>query len=107
MIFVEWHGTCMVEHDGNIHVQVVYVEPDRVFSRTLTLTAGATVAMAVADSGLASERPDVRVDDDCLGVFGRRVKRDHMLRDGDRVEVYRPLQLDPMEARRRRASAKR
>lgn len=97
----------MAERDGRIRVEVVYAERSGVWSRPLVLTDGATVATAVADSDFAAERPDVRVGDDCLGVFGRRVKPDHVLRDGDRVEIYRPLLLDPMEARRRRADAKR
>jgi len=97
----------MAEAGARIHVEVVYAERDRVWSRALMLPDGATVATAVADSGLAAERPDVRLGDDCLGVFGRRVKPDRVLRDGDRVEVYRPLLLDPMEARRRRADAGR
>jgi putative ubiquitin-RnfH superfamily antitoxin RatB of RatAB toxin-antitoxin module len=41
-----------------------------------------------------------------FGIFGRRAKLDHPLKDGDRVEVYRPLTIDPKEARRRRASKK-
>ncbi|HET7267862.1 MAG TPA: RnfH family protein [Oleiagrimonas sp.] len=93
----------MPDHNNRIRVEVVYAEPGHLWSRELMLADGATVATAVADSGLAADRPDVRVDDDCLGVFGRRVKPDQVLRDGDRVEVYRPLLLDPMEARRRRA----
>lgn len=93
----------MGDPHSRIRVDVVYAEPGRVWSRALTLAEGATVADAVSRSGLATERPDVRVADDCLGVFGRRVKPAHVLRDGDRVEVYRPLTLDPMEARRRRA----
>lgn len=95
----------MPEHAGRIHVEVVYAEADGAWSRRVTLDAGACVADAVARSGLVGERPDVRVSGDCLGVFGRRVKPGRILRDGDRVEVYRPLQLDPMEARRRRAQA--
>ncbi len=92
---------------GSIQVEVVFAEPGRAWTRDLRLPAGATVAQAVAASRLAEERPDVRVADDCLGVFGRRVKPQQVLRDGDRVEVYRPLAMDPKEARRRRARPRR
>jgi putative ubiquitin-RnfH superfamily antitoxin RatB of RatAB toxin-antitoxin module len=85
-----------------IRVEVACVAADRVFLRELTLPAGATVAEAVAASGLASAWPGVDIADDRLGVFGRRVTPRRVLRDGDRVEVYRPLAVDPKEARRRR-----
>ncbi|HET7664372.1 MAG TPA: RnfH family protein [Rhodanobacteraceae bacterium] len=93
----------MAEPADRIRVEVVYAEPGQVWSRTLSLPAGATARQAVDASNLVSERPDVRAADDALGVFGRRVKPGQTLRDGDRVEVYRPLALDPMEARRQRA----
>ncbi len=96
----------MAEPVAEVHVDVVYAEPGRTWSRALRLPAGSTVAQAVEASGLAGERPDVRVADDMLGVFGRRVGPQQVLRDGDRVEVYRPLALDPMEARRRRARSR-
>lgn len=93
----------MAESPTRIHIEVVYAEPGRVWSRDVSLPTGATAMQAVDASGLAAERPEVRVADDVLGVFGRRVKPQQTLRDGDRVEVYRPLALDPMEARRQRA----
>ncbi|HEX7339550.1 MAG TPA: RnfH family protein [Rhodanobacteraceae bacterium] len=92
----------MVE-DG-IDIEVVYARTGHVWSCRLHVPAGTTVLAAVERSRLAFELPEVHVDADCLGVFGRRVRPDHLLRDGDRVEIYRPLTLDPMEARRRRAS---
>ncbi len=85
-----------------IRVEVACAEPGRAFLRAVTLPAGATVADAVAASGLVAAWPGVTVADDRLGVFGRRVASRQVLRDGDRVEVYRPLVLDPKEARRRR-----
>ncbi len=91
------------DRDPRLRVEVVYVEPGRVWARTVRLAPGTVVRDAVDMSGLARERPDADVGDGNLGVFGHRVKPTHRLRDGDRVEVYRPLTLDPMEARRRRA----
>lgn len=85
-----------------IRVEVACAEVDRVFLRAVTLPVGATVAEAVAASGLVSEWPGIEVADDRLGVFGRRVTSRQLLCDGDRVEVYRPLAMDPKDARRRR-----
>jgi len=73
----------------------------RVFRRSLKLERGATVADALRLSGIG-ERFD-NLDLSRIGVFGRVVDPATPLRDGDRVEIYRPLRIDPKEARRRRA----
>jgi len=79
-------------------VEVVYALPERADVITVELPAGATVADALTASGLTGS---------LLGVFGKQVKPDHRLADGDRVEIYRPLRMDPKEARRRRARRSR
>jgi putative ubiquitin-RnfH superfamily antitoxin RatB of RatAB toxin-antitoxin module len=96
---------------GRISVEVVYALPDRQPLRSLTLAEGASVADAVQASGLLEEHPEL--NDTALpwrervGVFGRQCAPDTLLRDGDRVELYRPLTMDPKEARRQRAAAGR
>lgn len=86
-----------------ITVEVVHAASDRVLRRVLTMMSGATVEQAIAESGIGELlRPDA-VDLQSLGIHGRKVAADHRLVDGDRVEIYRALMLDPMEARRRRA----
>jgi uncharacterized protein len=67
------------------------------------LPAGSTVIQAVKQSGILQELPEVDFDPSRLGIFSRRVAPDDVLQDGDRVEIYRPLTLDPKDARRRRA----
>ena len=86
-----------------IRVTVAYAEPDRVFQVEIELPSGATVADAIARSGIRAQRPDVDIRPDRIGVFARKVNFDTPLRDGDRVEIYRPLKVDPKEARRQRA----
>ncbi len=86
-----------------LRVSVAYAEPGRAFNVDLSLPRGATVADAIRQSGFHAARPGVEIRDDRLGVFGRRLGPDTVLRDGDRVEIYRPLKIDPKEARRRRA----
>lgn len=94
----------MADQDGEgIRVEVIYAEPGHVFRRALVLPAGSTVGGAVDVSGFAKAFPEVALEPDCFGVFGQRLPPIHALRDGDRVEIYRPLQADPMDARRRRA----
>lgn len=84
---------------GTIHVEVIRAWPRRHESRVLTLLAGATVAQALAEAAFDGEPPAA------LAVFGEAVGPDRLLADGDRLELLRPLRLDPKEARRRRAVA--
>jgi len=88
-----------------IRVEIAYAEPDRQFLRALVLDAGATVADAIAASGLMRE---LALAAECVtvGVWSKPCASDRVLLDGDRVELHRPLQADPKEARRRRAALK-
>lgn len=86
-----------------IRVSVVFAEPGQVFLRELELPAGASVADAIAASGFRTTRPQCPLDDMQVGIFARKARMDKRLRDGDRVEIYRPLKIDPKEARRIRA----
>ena len=71
----------------------------------LRLAAGATVADALAASGLRSRHPELAWETLPVGIWGALCRRDVALRDRDRVEVYRGLQVDPKEARRQRQRA--
>lgn len=86
-----------------IAVSVVCVGPECVFDAGLVLPRGSTVADAIERSGIRDARPDVEIRADCIGIFARKVSPGTLLRDGDRVEIYRPLAVDPKEARRKRA----
>ena len=91
----------------SIQVEVVYAAADCQELRRLTVPAGTTVMQAIITSQIASDLPEEAIAADRLGIFSRRVAPDEVLADGDRVEIYRPLTLDPKEARRRRASGNR
>lgn len=69
----------------------------------LTLAAGVRVRDAVEHSRLLRKFPEIDPQQCQLGIFGRRIQPDAVLRDGDRVEIYRALRIDPKEARRLRA----
>lgn len=86
-----------------IDIEVVYALPAVQHRVRLSLPAGATVADALA--AVAGRVPFDGVDVTTMpvGVFGDRVSGDRRLERGDRVELYRPLQIDPREARRQRA----
>ncbi|MGY3038690.1 putative ubiquitin-RnfH superfamily antitoxin RatB of RatAB toxin-antitoxin module [Rhodanobacter sp. TND4EL1] len=89
--------------DVTIHVEVVCAGSEHAVLRRIEVARGTTVSQAIDASGIADVLPKGMIDPARLGVFSRKVAPDQVLRDGDRVEIYRPLLLDPMEARRRRA----
>lgn len=77
-----------------MRIEIVRAKPDGAEVIELDLPAGATVRDALAASGIQGKQ---------VGIFGKQVTMDTRLADGDRVEIYRPLAMDPKEARRRRA----
>ncbi len=86
-----------------LHIAVVFSDAARkVQSTTLAMQAGATVAQAVRQSRLLSKLDDAQIDKLTLGIRGRKVAYDHVVCDGDRIEVCRPLKVDPKVARRQR-----
>jgi uncharacterized protein len=82
---------------GDIRVEVIQAWPRRFESGTVMLPEGATVAEAIAAAGLG---PGGHV---AVAVHGEKAALDDVLRDGDRVELLRPLTMDPKDARRLRA----
>ena len=90
---------------GTLEIEVVYALPERFWSTTVRLPAPATVAQALQVAIL--DAPGIVVDPARLAVFGRAVNLDSALHDGDRIEILRPLLVDPKEARARRAGTRR
>jgi putative ubiquitin-RnfH superfamily antitoxin RatB of RatAB toxin-antitoxin module len=86
-----------------ITVEVVHAGLQRTWRCRVSLPVGSTAMQAVEAAGLLSSLPADALNPLRLGLFSRRIDADHALRDGDRVEIYRPLALDPMASRRRRA----
>lgn len=90
-----------------ITVEVVFALPERQKLVSVQLAPDASVGDALQASGLASTFGDVDFSTLQTGIWGRIAERDEPLSDGDRVEVYRPLERDPREARRELARAQR
>lgn len=85
-------------------VLVVYaVSADKAWQRELSFTHGATVEDVVLASGFEAEYPEVVWRVSGVGIFGKRVNPDDVVKAGDRLEIYRALVFDPKESRRRRA----
>jgi len=93
----------MRANQQRIVVEVVLAFPERQELVSLELPAGSTVADAIDQSGLAGMFENFEPDLNKVGIFGHKVPMDQLLRNGDRVEIYRPLIADPKEVRRQRA----
>ena len=87
-----------------IHIEVVYARAERQDVIPLSLAAGATLKQAVEASGLAAKHPDIDLVKGKFGIYSKLAKPDTILRDRDRVEIYRPLIADPKEVRKQRAA---
>lgn len=87
-----------------IHVEVVYALANRQKVLKLVLPEGTTAQQAIERSGLLEEFPEIDLSRNKLGIWNKLAKADAVLRDLDRVEIYRPLIADPKEVRRQRAA---
>ena len=88
-----------------IEVEVVFATSERQELVGLKLPPGSTVDDAIRESRLHERFPSQDLSGLEVGIWGRVVARDRLLEAGDRVEIYRPLHMDPREARRRLAAA--
>ena len=87
-----------------IKVEVVYALPDKQEILVLRLPAGSTVREAIDRSGILQKYPEIDPEKNKLGIFAKLTKPEAVLRDRDRVEIYRPLIADPKEVRKQRAA---
>lgn len=95
----------MAEQDATIVVEVVWANRDEQELIELEVKAGSSAGDVILASGIGDRHPEVTSA--TLGIWGRVVDRDTAVAQGDRIEVYRPLSMDPREARRRLAESGR
>jgi len=88
---------------GMIEVEAVYALPRRQHCLRLRLPEGSRVHDAIERSGLLERHREIDPGVSRVGIFGRLVGWEQVLRPGDRVEIYRPLIADPREVRKQRA----
>jgi uncharacterized protein len=91
-------------HD--LRVEIVYAHPQRSISKSLRLPQGSTIADALAAAASDTDLSGVDLAKSPVGIFGKVARRDQTLKDGDRIEIYRPLLEEPKLARRKRSSRK-
>jgi len=92
----------------SIDIEVAYALPERQLICALSVPLGTTALEAVTLSGIEAQFENLVLEENPrLGIFGKAVKADHVLKPGERVEIYRPLLIDPKEVRKRRAEEAR
>ena len=89
--------------DETIRVEIVYALPRQAWSVVLEMPVGTTASEALARSGFATSVPGFDAVQLGYAIFGKSISAATLLRDGDRLELLRPLIADPKQARRRRA----
>ena len=89
----------------SLHVEVAFAMPGLQVLETVVLEPGATLQDAIERSGIERRFPEEGIAALPTGIWGRPAERTRRLEEGDRVEIYRPLEVDPREARRRLARA--
>jgi putative ubiquitin-RnfH superfamily antitoxin RatB of RatAB toxin-antitoxin module len=90
-------------NSDRIKIEAVYAMPDEQTLLKLEVPAGSTIADALKHCGLLEKFPEISLEKGKFGIFGKLSKIDTVLREKDRIEIYRPLIADPKEVRRKRA----
>jgi len=86
-----------------MNVGVCYAQADRQIWLRLDVPEGSTIAEAIELSGLLTQYPEIDLENQKVGIFGKIAKLDAIVKDGDRVEIYRKITADPQQVQRRRA----
>jgi len=88
-----------------IRIEVAYARPDRQKILVVKVPSGTTMIDAVKQSGILDEFPEIDLAKAHMGIYSKLVAKpdSQVLSDGDRIELYRPLQIDPKQARQNRA----
>lgn len=82
-----------------INIIVAYATPKKQTEISLLVEESCTVALAIKRSGILQQFPEIRLSDAIVGIHSKLVALDVGLHEGDRVEIYRPLKIDPKQAR--------
>ena len=91
---------------ARIAVQLCYADAGGVVLRALSVEAGTRIGEAIVQSGILADAAPGQLAELPVGVYGKKKPLDTVLREGDRIELYRPLLADPKESRRKRAEKK-
>ena len=87
-----------------ITIELIYPLPNEQKLITIEVQSGSNVEQAITLSGILEQYPQIDLSNNKVGIFSKACKLDDLLREGDRIEIYRPLIADPKEARKKKAS---
>jgi putative ubiquitin-RnfH superfamily antitoxin RatB of RatAB toxin-antitoxin module len=96
----------MASNTDALQVYVVYATPQDEFVHPMKVAPGTTIGQAVEGSGVLARFPDINLVTQPVGIYGKKKTLDTVLRERDRIEIYRPLVADPKDSRRKRAAKK-
>lgn len=85
-----------------MQVEIVYALPDQQTLLNVDVVEGCTVEQAIINSGILQQHPEIDLTKNSVGIFSKKVKLDHIVQAQDRIEIYRPLKIDPKKARKKR-----
>ena len=91
---------------NEILIEIAYALPEEQVIISIKVPTKFNVKQAIEKSGIQKKFPDIDLSKNKVGIFGKKTTLDHLLKDRDRIEIYRPLILDPKEMRRKRAAKK-
>jgi putative ubiquitin-RnfH superfamily antitoxin RatB of RatAB toxin-antitoxin module len=89
-----------------INVEIVYAKPEKQAVISISIAENATISEVILQSGILTQFPEIDLDVVNVGIFSTPCTLEKKVENGDRIEIYRPLQTDPKEARRQRALKK-
>jgi putative ubiquitin-RnfH superfamily antitoxin RatB of RatAB toxin-antitoxin module len=89
-----------------VQVVVSYATPCEEFIHPMRVAPGTTIGQAVEASGVLARFPEINLVTQPVGIYGKKKTLETVLRERDRIEIYRPLVADPKDSRRRRAAKK-
>jgi putative ubiquitin-RnfH superfamily antitoxin RatB of RatAB toxin-antitoxin module len=90
-----------------ILVEIAYALPEEQVIISIKVPTIFNVQQAIEKSGIQKKFPSIDLSKNKVGIFGKKTTLDHVLKNRDRIEIYRPLILDPKEMRRKRAAKKK
>lgn len=88
---------------NKINIEVVYGLPQQQTLLSLEVDVDLSVEECITLSGIAQQYPEIDLTDNKVGIWNRTCKLTDTVKDGDRIEIYRPLIADPKEVRKKRA----
>ena len=89
---------------NQINIKIAYALPDRYYLKSFKVDEGTMIQTAILQSGILQQFTEIDLRENKVGIYSRPAKLTDQLKDGDRIEIYRPLLADPKEIRRKRAA---